>query len=127
MAVERQALRDWHRLFGLLLTDLFTDELIGFGQAAYRRRSAETSLLLGQLFERFRQEGLAMAYTMEDFKRDYMKEHLAKLTPEEQEEVLQALPPERRLAGLTEKQIREYLDRLSAKRPTAPRKPRRKK
>ena len=24
MAVEREALRDWHRLFGLLLTDIFT-------------------------------------------------------------------------------------------------------
>jgi hypothetical protein len=24
MATERYALRDWHRLFGLLLTDLFT-------------------------------------------------------------------------------------------------------
>src|SRR6185369_15326422 len=24
MAVEREALRDWHRLFGLLLTDFFT-------------------------------------------------------------------------------------------------------
>src|SRR3954471_16200993 len=25
MAIERDALRDWHRLFGLLLTDFFTD------------------------------------------------------------------------------------------------------
>ena len=24
MAVEREALRDWHRLFGLLLTDFFS-------------------------------------------------------------------------------------------------------
>ena len=24
MAVDRDALRDWHRLFGLLLTDFFT-------------------------------------------------------------------------------------------------------
>ena len=24
MAVEKEALRDWHRLFGLLLTDFFT-------------------------------------------------------------------------------------------------------
>src|SRR5438270_906022 len=40
---------------------------VGFGQGAYRRRSEETSLLLGQLFERFREEGFAMSYTMEDF------------------------------------------------------------
>jgi hypothetical protein len=25
MAAEREALRDWHRLFGLLLTDFFSD------------------------------------------------------------------------------------------------------
>src|SRR5580658_11114732 len=25
MTVDREALRDWHRLFGLLLTDFFTD------------------------------------------------------------------------------------------------------
>jgi hypothetical protein len=25
MATERETLRDWHRLFGLLLTDFFTD------------------------------------------------------------------------------------------------------
>src|SRR5439155_4156578 len=75
-------------------------ELVGFGQVAYRRRSEETSLLLGQLFERLRGEGFAMSFTMEDFKRQYVKEHFAKLTPEEQQEVLQALPPEKRVAGL---------------------------
>jgi hypothetical protein len=82
--------------------------------------------LLGQLFEGLRAEGFAMSYTMEDFKRDYLKEHLAKLTPQEQEEVLRALPPEQRLAALSEEQmeqVRQYLDRLTAGRPAAPRKP----
>ena len=110
-------------------------DLVGFGQAAYRRRSEDTSLLLGQLFERLRGEGLAMAFTMEDFKRQYVKEHFAQLTPEEQQEVLQALPPEKRLAGLPlearlaglpPEQVRQYLDHLTAGRP-ARRKPRRKK
>jgi hypothetical protein len=40
--------------------------------------------------------------------------------------VSQALPPEKRLAGLSAEQIQQYLDRLSAARPGAPRKPRRK-
>jgi hypothetical protein len=114
-------------------------ELVGFGQAAYRRRSAETSLLLRQLFERFRDEGFAMSYTMEDFKRDYVKKHFARLTPEEQrealqalppekqQEVLQAFPPERRLAGLSPEQIQQYLDRLTTGKPAEPRKPRRRK
>ena len=57
-----------------------------------------------------------MSFTMEDFKRQYVKEHFARLTPEEQrealqalppeeqQEVLQALPPEKRLAGLPPEQ-----------------------
>jgi hypothetical protein len=44
-----------------------------------------------------------------------------------QQEVLQSLPPEKRLAGLSPEQIRQYLDQLTAGRPAAPRKPRRKK
>jgi hypothetical protein len=111
-------------------------ELVGFASGAYRRRSEQTSRLLGQLFKKLRGEGLAMAFTMEDFNRQYIKEHFPRLTPQEQEEVLQALPPERRVAGLPPEQrlaglsveqmeqVRQYLDRL---RPAAPRKPRRKK
>ena len=79
-----------------------------------------------------------MPYTMEDFQRQFVKEHFAKLTPEEREDVIKSLPPEERedvikslppeerLAGLTEEQIRQYLNRLSAERPVAPHKPRRK-
>ena len=68
-----------------------------------------------------------MSYTMEDFNRQYNKEHFLKLSPEEQEEVLRSLPPERRLAGLSAEQIRQYLDQVTAGRPAATRKPRRKK
>src|SRR5262249_10246970 len=48
--------------------------LVGFARGAYQRRSERTSRLLGQLFERFQGEGLAMSYTMEDFTRDYFRE-----------------------------------------------------
>jgi Mg/Co/Ni transporter MgtE len=76
---------------------------------------------------------------MEDFNRQYVKEHFSRLTPEERrealeslpleerEEVLQTLPPEERMAGLSPEQIRQYLDQLTAGRRAAPRKPRRKK
>jgi hypothetical protein len=40
--------------------------------------------------------------------------------------LLQALTPEKRLVGLSAEQIRQYLDRLSAEHPAAPRKRRRK-
>lgn len=68
-----------------------------------------------------------MPFTMEDFQRQYVKEHFQQLTPEKREEVLQTLPLEERLAGMPLEQrladlsaeqleaVREYLDR----RPTA--------
>ena len=122
-------------------------DLLGFAGGAYRRRSEQTSRLLGQLFDRLQGEGFAMSYTMEDFNRQYVKEHFTRLTPEERREVLrslppeeqeevlqslppevlQSLPPEQRLAGLSEEQIRQYLERLRAGHPAAPRKSRRKK
>jgi hypothetical protein len=102
-------------------------ELVGFGRGAYRRRSENTSLLLRRLFERLQGEGLTMSFTMEDFKRDYVKEEFAKLTPEEQRKILQSLPAEELLGVLSAEQIRQYLDQLTAGRPTKPRKPRRKR
>ncbi len=114
-------------------------ELVGFGRGAFRQRSAQTSRLLGQLFDQFAKEGLAMSYTMEDFNRDYIKTHFVKLTadeqrealkslaPEERREVLQSLPPAERLAGLSAEQIRQYLEQLASDSPAESRKPRRKR
>jgi hypothetical protein len=111
-------------------------ELVSFGCRTYQQRSPNTSALLGQLFEQFRGEGFTMSFTMEDFQRQYAKDHFARLTREEQQEVLKTLPPEQRLAGLPPEQrlaglsaeeIRQYLDRLTAKHSATPRKSRRKK
>src|SRR5262249_6971079 len=126
-------------------------ELVGFGGAAYRRRSEQTSRVLGELLKNLRSEGFTVAYTMEDFNRQYVKKYFARLTPEERREalqslppeqrrevvqslppeqrreVVQSLPPEQRLEGLSEEQIQQYLERLRAGRPAAPRKSRRKK
>ena len=49
-------------------------------------------------------------------RREVAKKDFLKLPPEEQEEVLQSLPPVTRLAGLSAQQIRQYLDRLTASR-----------
>lgn len=81
-----------------------------------------------------------MAYTMDDFKRDYIKKNFAKLTRQEQEELLRALPAEARLVGLPAEarlaglsadeieHIRKHLDELAEGPPKAkPRKPRRKR
>jgi hypothetical protein len=110
-------------------------ELVEFSRSAYRRRSEKTSALLGQLLEKFREEGLGM-YTMEDFIHDYVKEHFPRLTrqeqrealerlsPEDLREVLESLPPEARLAGLADAQIRHLLDQRAAGRASHAPKPR---
>ena len=89
-----------------------------------------------------------MSFTMEDFQRQYVREHFSQLTPQEQREALErlspeglrevlqslppearlaGLPPEARLAGLSKEQVRRLLDKLRAGRPAESRKPRRKK
>jgi hypothetical protein len=102
-------------------------DLIEFGSGAYRRRSENTSVLLEQLFDRFRQEGFTMTYTMEDFMRDTVKEHIKKLTAEERRELFQSLSVTDLLTLLSPEQIQQLRDQLSADRPAQPRKPRRKR
>jgi hypothetical protein len=122
--------------------------IVDFARRTYGRHSGKTSLLLSQLFEGFRGEGVAMPFTMEDFERQYIKRHFSRLTPEERQQALQTIPPkerpamlqaltpeerlaglptEERLAGLSAEQIQQYLDQLSRGRPSSGRKPRRKK
>jgi len=58
-----------------------------------------------------------MPYTMEDFRRDYVKEHLKDLTPDERlaglspDERLEGLSPDERLQGLSPEDIEKYLKR----------------
>ena len=79
-----------------------------------------------------------MSYTMEDFKHDYVTKHFAELTLEEQRRAIERMVAERRqevlalllrdrLAGLSPKRARQYLDELAGGQPAKPRKPRRKK
>lgn len=114
-------------------------ELVGYGQGVYQQRSDFTSYLLRQLFERFQTEEVTMTYTMEDFKRDYFKEHFPKLSQKERLEILQSLPPEQYrelflslppedvLNALPFEQVRQYVEQHRTEPPAPPRKPRRKK
>jgi hypothetical protein len=54
-----------------------------------------------------------MPYTWEDFRRDYTREHLSLLPPEER---LQGLSPEERLQGLSPEEIKAYLEKLERQR-----------
>jgi hypothetical protein len=97
---------------------------VDYGASHYRRRSPETSSLLSQLFERYRGEGVPMAYTMEDFRRDFTKEYLKDLTPEER---LAGLSPEEVLRALSPEEIERVLQKMKAERSPSQRKPRRRK
>ncbi len=83
---------------------------IRFGASHYQQRSSETSTLLDILFQGYQREGVAMPYTMEDFKREYREERFNELTHEEglklvkritPQELLKNLTPQERLALLT--------------------------
>jgi hypothetical protein len=92
---------------------------VRYGVEHYEQRSADTSTLLGQLFEGYEREGLTMPYTMEDFRRDYVKEHLKKLTLEER---LEGVSPDELLRRLSPDQIESYLRRLKRQRASPKRK-----
>jgi hypothetical protein len=77
-------------------------EQVRYGAQHYRRRSDQTSTLLDRLFEEYQREGLAMPYTLEDFRRDYLRGHLKDLSPEER---VEGLSLEQRLAGLSEEDL----------------------
>jgi predicted nucleotidyltransferase len=82
---------------------------------------------MNELFKFYQVEGIAMPYTVEDYKRDRQEEFLASLTSEElesmflekllkrlpPEELLKRLRPEERLKGLTREEIEAYLKKLS--------------
>jgi hypothetical protein len=162
---------DWHRLFGLVLTDFFTgspfvvelekdlslkqhyegvyacrrgsNEIrvivvgqlpraahnaplhlfsatagkVGYGVQHYQQRSPNTSTVLQQLFQGYDREGVIMPYTMQDFQRDYAKEHYKDLTPQERHELFTGLPAaERRefVTALSTVERRELFTGLSA-------------
>jgi hypothetical protein len=105
-----------------------------YGAAHYKFRTDDSGTLLGRLFAMYRKEGLDMPYTIEDFRHDYVKEHLKDLTPEERlkdltpEELLAAVPVEKRLeglsledrlAGLSAEEIAAFLKRLKSTDPPA--------
>lgn len=88
---------------------------VRFGVQHYRRRSNDLSTVVNQLFSAYQSEGIFMPYTMEDFRRDYVREHLHDLTPEER---LEGLALEERLKGLSIEQLEQleqYLNKLKSR------------
>lgn len=93
---------------------------VRYGVEHYRQRSDETSTLVGRLIAQYRKEDVLMSYTMADFRRDYTKEHLKDLTPEERleglspQEIRAVLSPEKLLEGLSPEEVAALLKRFQA-------------
>lgn len=72
----------------------------------YSVRQAAMSTIVKQLLETYRMEKINMPYTVEDFQRDYVRDHLDLLSPDEilkrfsADDRLRDLPPEDRLRDL---------------------------
>ena len=68
---------------------------------------SELSTLVQQLFDHYRKENSAMPYTAQDYQKDYVREHLDMLPPEEvlsrysPEEKLKGIPSDERLRGIS--------------------------
>jgi hypothetical protein len=66
----------WHLFSGV-------PDSILYGAAHYRRRTNDASTILNELFRNYQQEGVAMPYTIEDFRRDVAKDYVGTLSPKE--------------------------------------------
>jgi len=74
----------------------------------YPIHSGDTSTIINQLFECYQLEGIPMPYTLEDFRRDFTRDQLDLLPPEE---ILRRFTAEQRLEGLSPEEIRAFLER----------------
>ncbi|MGH8559730.1 MAG: calcium-binding protein [Methylococcales bacterium] len=73
-------------------------EVVLQAKQQYQVRQREMSTIVQQLFENYQREKFNMAYTVEDFQKDYVREHLDLLSPDDR---LQGLSPDDRLQGLS--------------------------
>jgi len=96
------------------------DDGFVYGDEHYEWHCPTEKAVLNQLYELYKLEGGIMPYTMEDFTKDFTREHLHLLPPEER---LKGLPPSERLKGLrletvfeqfSPEAIKEYLAKLKS-------------
>jgi hypothetical protein len=90
----------------MLLLFSAKQDLIEYGARHYQPHSPETSTLLLHLIAHYRQEGIPMPETLEEFGKRIRAEMLEDMPPQERleglasEELLKRLSPEERLKGL---------------------------
>ena len=92
------------------------------GKDHYRPHTEDMSTVLDGLFKCYELEGITMPYTWDDWRRDYVREHLHQMTPEER---LEGLSPEDRLRGLSLGEIDKldaYIQRMKQQAAREPKK-----
>ena len=82
-----------------------------FGAARYQWRTP-VSQIINKLFQKYRQEGVGMPYTIEDFQREVKEEVLESLSEEDIDRILKGLKPEDRLRGLKPEDIKKIENHL---------------
>lgn len=107
---------------------------IKYGSQHFIPHNLETSTLIFDLFRFYKQEGITMSYTLEDYRREKRQEFMAEMTPEELAELpaqklkklVGILLVEKRLEGLSAEdilktllpeQIKAYLKKLKGDSP----------
>jgi hypothetical protein len=75
---------------------------VEFAARQYRGKSQEISTVLNSLFDNYNLEGIPVSYTMKDFQKDYVRNHLGMLSPDE---VLDKFSPDDRLKGLSPDEV----------------------
>ena len=86
---------------------------VEFAARQYRGKTQEISTVLNTLFDNYNLEGFPVSYTMKDFQRDYVKNHLGLLSPDDR---LKGLLPDEILRRFSPEEIKLYLKNLGKKR-----------
>lgn len=80
-----------------------------YAEQHYQWQCPTERAVLNQLYEWYKHHGAIMSYTMEDFNRDFTKEHLHLLPTKER---LEGLPPEAVFSQFSIEEIHAYLEKL---------------
>jgi hypothetical protein len=118
----------------------FDAEKVRFALEHYKWQMEDGSTVINQLLNKYLLEGIAMPYTIEQFRKDYVRAYVSKMDPEDvlsrftpedrlkgldpedrlkgldPEDRLKGLDPEDRLKGLDPEEIEAYLKKLERKR-----------
>jgi len=86
-----------------------------YGDKHYHWHYSKQQTVLNRLYELYQLEGVNMSYTWEDFERDYTRDHLHLLSPDERlkgiptTEMLKVVPTKELLSSIPRQVIEEYL------------------